>query len=86
MCHLSALLYTHDDILAEANHPSPYGDESPQNNSFEAKRGSADNSDTSFEIDLALKESSMLGGFASDGDLLVDQKQLFGSRPRLQVF
>lgn len=85
MCHLAALLYTHDDILTESQQPFSCGDESPCEKSLDAKRSSSDIGDSSFEIDLVLKEASIFGGFASEEDLLLDQRQIFG-RPRLPVF
>ena len=96
MCHLSALKYTHNDLLQECQNstemdiPCVADDNSTKICKVDSFNGSstAESSDSSFDYERCSKESSMIASLCSsaDSEYSSDSLQIMGQRPRLRAF
>ena len=97
MCHLSALVYSHPEILSDSkkiNHTEKM-DEAVETKvvkveSFNGNSTSADSSDSSFDLDGGSKESLLNASVnleECDSPIALDESlQRNGQRPRLPAF
>ena len=93
MCHLSALKYTHSDVLSESSLAAD-GDMCQETetkkvqrvNSFNENSTTTESSDSSFDMEGVIRDQTVLTSTNSVCDQLSDSLQINGHRPRLMAF